>query len=140
MRFTLFGRPATIIESSKCRAGIACFVRLMGVRLYDPQLGRFLQVDSVEGGGANDYDYAYQDPINNLDLDGKFCVTGRNKRGGCRGAGFLRKHGTYISAGLAIAALFTPAGWITGAFVVGAWAVGQATIGAADEGRPPLPR
>ncbi len=29
----------------------------MGVRLYDPNLGRFLQVDPVEGGSANDYDY-----------------------------------------------------------------------------------
>ncbi|MGI8427250.1 MAG: RHS repeat-associated core domain-containing protein, partial [Actinomycetota bacterium] len=43
----------------------------MGVRLYDPSLGRFLQVDPVEGGSANDYDYGWQDPVNNLDLDGR---------------------------------------------------------------------
>jgi RHS repeat-associated protein len=42
----------------------------MGQRLYDPALGRFLQVDPIEGGSANDYDYAWQDPINNFDLDG----------------------------------------------------------------------
>lgn len=27
----------------------------------------------VEGGSANDYDYVYGDPINNLDLDGQWC-------------------------------------------------------------------
>lgn len=43
----------------------------MGARLYDPNLGRFLQVDPVEGGSANDYDYAMADPCNNLDLDGR---------------------------------------------------------------------
>jgi RHS repeat-associated protein len=42
----------------------------MGVRLYDPALGRFLEVDPVEGGSANDYDYSGQDPINSRDLDG----------------------------------------------------------------------
>jgi RHS repeat-associated protein len=44
---------------------------LMGVRLYDPTTGRFLQPDPVPGGSANDYDYADQDPINNRDLDGR---------------------------------------------------------------------
>lgn len=28
-------------------------------------------VDPVEGGSANDYDYAYGDPCNNYDLDGR---------------------------------------------------------------------
>jgi RHS repeat-associated protein len=37
---------------------------LMGVRLYVPTLGRFLQVDPVEGGSLNSYEYAGQDPIN----------------------------------------------------------------------------
>jgi RHS repeat-associated protein len=44
---------------------------LMGVRLYNPRLGRFLQTDPVSGGSANDYDYASQDPINAYDLDGR---------------------------------------------------------------------
>lgn len=42
----------------------------MGQRLYDPSTGRFLQVDPIEGGSANDYDYANADPTNSLDLDG----------------------------------------------------------------------
>jgi RHS repeat-associated protein len=42
----------------------------MGTRYYDPALGRFTQVDPIEGGSANRYDYADQDPINGYDLDG----------------------------------------------------------------------
>ncbi|MFT4049474.1 MAG: RHS repeat-associated core domain-containing protein [Solirubrobacterales bacterium] len=43
----------------------------MGARLYVPQLGRFLQTDPVFGGSDNAYDYADQDPVNNVDLDGR---------------------------------------------------------------------
>ncbi|WP_147427338.1 LamG-like jellyroll fold domain-containing protein [Micromonospora globbae] len=46
-------------------------VILMGVRLYNPHTGRFLSVDPVQGGSANDYDYANQDPVNVTDLDGR---------------------------------------------------------------------
>ncbi len=42
----------------------------MGVRLYDPNLGRFLEADPVLGGSCNDYDYVCADPINASDLDG----------------------------------------------------------------------
>jgi RHS repeat-associated protein len=44
---------------------------LMGARLYDPTLGRFLQTDSVPGGSANAYDYCTADPINCYNLNGQ---------------------------------------------------------------------
>ncbi|MEV5714652.1 PA14 domain-containing protein [Amycolatopsis mediterranei] len=45
----------------------------MGARPYSPLVGRFLSVDPVEGGSANDYDYTAGDPVNKTDLDGKSC-------------------------------------------------------------------
>jgi RHS repeat-associated protein len=44
----------------------------MGARQYSPTLGRFLQVDPIEGGSANDYDYVNADPIGALDLNGTY--------------------------------------------------------------------
>ncbi|MCP3759357.1 PA14 domain-containing protein [Streptomyces sp. TBY4] len=44
----------------------------MGARVYLPVLGRFLQVDPVAGGSANNYDYVNADPVNGLDLAGTF--------------------------------------------------------------------
>lgn len=44
---------------------------LMGVRLYNPVTGRFLQVDPVYGGSCNDYEYTCADPVDKTDLDGK---------------------------------------------------------------------
>ncbi|MEU2842834.1 RHS repeat-associated core domain-containing protein, partial [Streptomyces sp. NPDC007076] len=43
---------------------------LLGVRLYDPSRGRFLQSDPVYGGSANAYDYANADPCNASDSTG----------------------------------------------------------------------
>ncbi|MGW1562866.1 RHS repeat-associated core domain-containing protein [Streptomyces sp. NPDC002144] len=45
---------------------------LMGVRGYNPYLGRFDQHDPVPGGSANAYDFADQNPVNNSDISGHF--------------------------------------------------------------------
>ncbi|MCX5205811.1 DNRLRE domain-containing protein [Streptomyces sp. NBC_00237] len=70
---------------------------LMGVRLYNPTTGRFLQVDPVTGGSANDYDYAYGDPVNKRDLDGTICFIGRNPNGSCRGSRQVKSAGRWVN-------------------------------------------
>lgn len=45
----------------------------MGARTYLPTLGRFLQVDPVEGGTPNAYTYV-NDPINSSDYSGMYCL------------------------------------------------------------------
>jgi len=65
----------------------------MGVRVYVPALSRFLQVDPIEGGGANDYVWP-TDPIGSSDLTGKRMIADKSggsaagfqcdqRRGGC---------------------------------------------------------
>ena len=59
--------------STRSEAGSGRGVIQMGVRPYVPAAGRFLGVDPVEGGNANDYVYP-QDPVNSFDLDGRCSV------------------------------------------------------------------
>jgi RHS repeat-associated protein len=58
----------------------------MGVRSYVPALGRFITPDPIEGGSANAYDYANQDPVNNFDLDGTVCTKKNATKKGCERA------------------------------------------------------
>lgn len=75
----------------------------MGARVYVPGLGRFLQVDPVAGGSANNYDYVDADPLNNYDLAGT-CLFGHDKRGACRGANLAKNLGTQaLRIGLRVA-------------------------------------
>ncbi len=43
----------------------------MGARPYTQTLGRFLSIDPIEGGCANNYTYVFGDPVNTSDLSGK---------------------------------------------------------------------
>jgi RHS repeat-associated protein len=52
---------------------------LMGVRLYNPVTGRFLQTDPVYGGSCNAYEYTCADPVDKSDLDGKRTCLGFRK-------------------------------------------------------------
>ncbi|MFD7439305.1 RHS repeat-associated core domain-containing protein [Streptomyces sp. NPDC059861] len=47
---------------------------LMGVRLYNPDTGRFLSVDPVYGGNENAYEYCGGDPVACIDTTGKLGV------------------------------------------------------------------
>ncbi|MHA6757463.1 RHS repeat domain-containing protein [Streptacidiphilus sp. PAMC 29251] len=68
---TTYGWLGNLHKSSDSPSGLT----LMGARLYNPVTGRFLQVDPVPGGSANAYDYAFGEPVNRLDLDGRSSKT-----------------------------------------------------------------
>ncbi|MEV4880137.1 DNRLRE domain-containing protein [Streptomyces cyaneofuscatus] len=72
-------------------------VVLMGVRLYDPTIGRFLSPDPIAGGNANAYDYTFADPLNRYDLDGKWSW----KRAWRKTKSFVKRHRVGIAAGAA---------------------------------------
>lgn len=61
-----YGSLGAYQRSSNTLSGIT----LMGVRLYNPTIGRFLSVDMVYGGNSNPYDYCSGNPVTCLDLSG----------------------------------------------------------------------
>jgi RHS repeat-associated protein len=46
-------------------------ITILGARAYQPAEGRFLSVDPIEGGCANNYVYVFGDPLNSNDLTGQ---------------------------------------------------------------------
>jgi RHS repeat-associated protein len=80
-RYDEFGNPITgsagrfgWLGGKQRRTELSSGVIQMGKRSYVPALGRFLTRDPVQGGSANAYDYANQDPVNAFDLGGeKLC-------------------------------------------------------------------
>jgi RHS repeat-associated protein len=73
-----FGNPTSAtagrfgwLGGKQRRTELASGVIQMGARSYVPAMGRFLTPDPIQGGSANSYDYAFQDPINAFDLSGE---------------------------------------------------------------------
>jgi RHS repeat-associated protein len=61
-----FGQHGKLEEDTTQRTIIT-----MGARPYSPRDGRFLTIDPIKGGCANNYTYGYGDPVNGNDLSGK---------------------------------------------------------------------
>ncbi|MFI1176824.1 DNRLRE domain-containing protein [Streptomyces melanogenes] len=78
-----FGNPATgqaatrytWLGSEQRSTETPTGITLMGARLYDPTIGRFLSTDPVPGGGANAYAYCSGDGVNCRDTDGRLDYT-----------------------------------------------------------------
>jgi RHS repeat-associated protein len=91
-RTTRAGRPTRF-----CRQGVSGqsgHFPLMGLRLYNPATGRFLQTDPVAGGSATSYDYCNGDPVNCTDTNGQ-CPSWNHpiKKAACKAAVWATEYG-----------------------------------------------
>jgi large repetitive protein len=66
---TTYGYAGSLQKAKETKLAIAPIQ--MGARVYVAELGRFLQVDSIEGGTLNSYVYAH-DPVGGGDYSGRF--------------------------------------------------------------------
>jgi RHS repeat-associated protein len=119
---TRYGWLGTKQRAADTPAGLV----LMGVRLYNALTGRFLQVDPIYGGNANDYDYCNASPVGCVDLNGKWPNWHKVGR-------WWDRHGGGITNALAIAG-FAACTMATAGLCVAVTAVGIAASLATSAG------
>lgn len=80
--------------SSRLTSDTPTGLTLMGLRLYNPTTGRFLQTDPVANGSATSYDYCNGDPVNCADTSGQ-CPSWRHpvKKAACKAAVWATEYG-----------------------------------------------
>ncbi len=109
---------------------------LMGARPMSPTSGRFLTIDPIKGGCANDYTYGYGDPLNGADLTGMawydpsdWGIWGSIGGAFTSVAGFIDDHACVIGLTIVGTAILV-GGFGAGAMILGT-ALGSAEMAAA---------
>ena len=78
-------------------------------RYYDPQTGQFISIDPLVNQTEEPYTYANDDPVDDVDPDGLFCLRGHNSDGTCRGSSVVhdvaRGSETALHVGLDLASV-----------------------------------